>query len=277
MAVTIKRGDECPLAVRVELNGQAVDVSEVETAEFCLGKRLRKLYPGEVEHDAETGEFLLPLTQEETFALPAPAGGGAPSQKLAWCVEVMSAAQLSEELAELKPDYLYLPLTEIPNAAGLLERFAAQGTSIAAVLPRVIQDAELTGLAGLLRRARALGVTQALVGNLGHVALARMAGMEARGDYGLNIANSYAAAAAAGAGLLSVTASFELSLEQIGQLTRAVEVEIIGYGRLPVMLTERCIIKASARRCVCENNMKLSDANGRVMPVLREYVCRDEV
>ena len=30
----------------------------------------------------------------------------------------MSAAQLSEELAELKPDYLYLPLTEIPNAAG---------------------------------------------------------------------------------------------------------------------------------------------------------------
>ena len=61
MAVTIKRGDECPLAVRVELNGQAVDVSEVETAEFCLGKRLRKLYPGEVEHDAETGDFLLPL------------------------------------------------------------------------------------------------------------------------------------------------------------------------------------------------------------------------
>ena len=46
MAVTIKRGDECPLAVRVELNGQAVDISEVETAEFCLGKRLRKLYPG---------------------------------------------------------------------------------------------------------------------------------------------------------------------------------------------------------------------------------------
>ena len=31
MAVTIKRGDECPLAVRVELDGQAVDISEVET------------------------------------------------------------------------------------------------------------------------------------------------------------------------------------------------------------------------------------------------------
>ncbi len=70
MAVTLKRGDECSLAVGVALNGQAVDISDVVTAEFCLGKRLRKLYPGEVEYDAEAGEFRLPLTQEETFALP---------------------------------------------------------------------------------------------------------------------------------------------------------------------------------------------------------------
>ena len=53
--------------------------------------------------------------------------------------------------------------------------------------------------------------------------------------------------------------------------------EIIGYGRLPVMLTERCIIKASARRCVCENGIKLSDEHGRVMPIVREYVCRNAV
>ena len=42
MAVTLKRGDECSLAVGVALNGQAVDISDVVTAEFCLGKRLRK-------------------------------------------------------------------------------------------------------------------------------------------------------------------------------------------------------------------------------------------
>ena len=212
-----------------------------------------------------------------TGALPAPTGGGIPSEKLELCVEALSAAQLSDELVELHPDSLYLPLTEIPEATEMIERFAAAGTSVAAVLPRVIHDSELEAVGRLLQRARAVGVTQALVGNLGHVVLTRMAGMEARGDYGLNIFNSYAVAAAAGAGLLSVTASFELRLEQIRQLAKPIDVEMIAYGRLPAMLTERCIIKASARRCTCENGMKLSDTYGHVMPVVREYVCRNAI
>lgn len=70
MVLKIKRGDECALAVRVLLGGQEVAVDDVDTAEFCLGRRLRKLYPGEAEYSASEGAFLLPLTQEETFALP---------------------------------------------------------------------------------------------------------------------------------------------------------------------------------------------------------------
>ena len=165
--------------------------------------------------------------------LPAIEGANAPSTRLEICVEVKSASQLSEELAGLRPDYLYLPLEQIPQAAPELERFAEKGVTIAAVLPRVIHDRELAQMGEMLGRARAVGVTQALVGNLGHVAIVRMAGMEARGDYGLNIFNSYAVAAAGGAGLLSVTASFELKLEQIKQLSKSIDVEIIGYGRLP--------------------------------------------
>lgn len=67
----IKRGDACALAVHVQLDSQAVDVDSVETAEFCLGGAMRKLYPGEVEYSGQEAAFLLPLTQEETFALPA--------------------------------------------------------------------------------------------------------------------------------------------------------------------------------------------------------------
>ena len=215
--------------------------------------------------------------RRRTGALGAPPSGGVQAEKLDICVEVRSASQLSDELAELKPDYLYLPLTEVPEAVPMLETFRRGGTSIAAVLPRVIHDGELAGIGELLKRALGAGVTQALVGSLGHIALVRMAGMEARGDYGLNIFNSYAAASAADAGLLSLTASFELSLAQISRMAKPVPLEIIGYGRLPAMLTERCIIEASARRCVCENVPKLSDAHGRVMPVTREYVCRNAV
>lgn len=110
----------------------------------------------------------------------------------------------------------------------------------------MIRDAELKETARQLGRVRSAGVTQALVGNLGHVALTRMAGMDARGDYSLNIFNSYSMDVAASAGLLSATASFELTMEQIKQLSKPLETEIIVYGRLPVMLTERCLIKASA-------------------------------
>lgn len=217
------------------------------------------------------------VPQRRKGALPAPGGEPAPSDKLDVCVEVMSASQLSEELAELKPDSLYLPLTEIPECAEMIEHFASLGISVAAVLPRVIHDNELETIGRLLQRARAVGVTQALVGNIGHVALVRMAGMDARGDYGLNIFNSYAVAAAAGAGMLSVTASFELKLEQIRQMAKPIDVELIAYGRLPAMLTERCIIKASARRCACSSDMRLTDAYGHVMPVVREYVCRNAI
>lgn len=45
-------------------------------------------------------------------------------------------------------------------------------------------------MAGLLQRARAAGVTQAVVGSLGHIGIARAAGLDVRGDYALNIFNS---------------------------------------------------------------------------------------
>ena len=109
------------------------------------------------------------------------------------------------------------------------------------------------------------------------MALCRLAGMEARGDFGLNIFNSYALELARDAMLRSATASFELRLEQIAEMTMPLDVELIAYGRLPAMLTERCIIKQSAQRCVCSTPCRLSDERGGVMPVLREGGCRNAV
>ena len=41
------------------------------------------------------------------------------------------------------------------------------------------------------------------------------------------------------------------------------------------MLTERCLIKASAGRCACGTPSRMSDDFGGVYPVLREAVCRN--
>lgn len=71
MAIRIKQGDEYSVPVLIRLNGEPVEIDEVDEAEFAFGSGLRKLYPGDVEYSQADGCFYLPLTQAETFAFPA--------------------------------------------------------------------------------------------------------------------------------------------------------------------------------------------------------------
>lgn len=191
--------------------------------------------------------------------------------------QVYSASQLSAELAGLKPDYLYAPLADIAEDGSVLAPFTEKGCVPVAVLPPVVTDREAAQVYTLLEKAVACGVRQALISDLGHVALCRRAGMAVRGDAGLTVANSYAMGAAADAGLLSVTASYEMTLDGIKELCKPVDTEMIIYGRVPVMLSEHCIIKRSAMRCACASPGHLSDGLGAVYPVLRAYGCRSMV
>ena len=121
------------------------------------------------------------------------------------------------------------------------------------------------------------GVNEALVGNLGHAMLARKAGMKLRGDFGLNVFNSLTLETVAQAGFISATASFELRLAQIKDLAKTVNTEIICYGRLPLMVSDQCVIRHSAGRCACQSPGELSDRMGSVFPVMREYGCRNVI
>lgn len=207
---------------------------------------------------------------------PAPADQGFFGAQ-ALIFQVLAAEQLIPELAELRPDYLYVPLEVILSDVERLAPFTEAGTVPVAVLPKIITDTETPKVADMLERAHAVGVKEALVAGLDHIALCRRAGFEVRGDAGLNLTNSYALGVAADAGLLSATASAELSLEQIKALCKPINVEIIIYGRLPLMVSDHCIIKKSAGRCVCSSPASLSNNKGSVFPVVREFGCRNVV
>jgi putative protease len=191
--------------------------------------------------------------------------------------QVLSADQLIPELAELHPDYLYVPLEVILSDVEQLLPFTEAGTVPVAVLPKIITDTETPKVADMLERARAVGVQEALVSSLDHIALCRRMGFGVRGDAGLNLFNSHALGVVADAGLLSATASAELSLEQIKMLCKPLSVEMIIYGRLPLMVSDHCIIKKSAGRCVCSAPANLSNNKGSVFPVVREFGCRNVV
>ena len=89
----------------------------------------------------------------------------------------------------------------------------ARDVPVAAVLPRVIWDREWNKVRSGLREAKRLGVTEALVGNIGMIEPVRREGMQVRGDFGLNVFNSGSADYYAAMGLSSLTASFELTLQ----------------------------------------------------------------
>jgi putative protease len=193
-------------------------------------------------------------------------------------VSVMKHAQLSREMAALKPRVLYVPAEELPKDKEALAPFLEdKDISVVVRLPRIIFDSERNEVTALLGAARDLGVREALIGNVGHLQFVKALGFEARGDFGLNIYNSQSLKVLKDLGLLSATLSFELRVEQIRDISKTLDTELIVYGRLPLMLTENCIIKTSMGVCACDNFSGLTDRQGAQFPVAQEYKCRNVV
>ncbi len=191
--------------------------------------------------------------------------------------QVLTEEQLSPELAAMKPKYIYVPLMVMADHFDKVSLLTEKGAVPVAVLPRVITDNEIKGVYNALTKVFDLGVNEALVGNLGHAMLARQAGMKLRGDFGLNCFNSLTMEVLQQAGFISATASFELRLAQIKDLSKPIDTEIILYGRLPLMVSDQCIIRHSAGRCNCQTPVQMSDRMGSVFPVVKEFGCRNVI
>ena len=191
--------------------------------------------------------------------------------------QVRSEDQMIPELAELKPAYIYAPATLLAEKPELLDPFREAGSIPVAVLPRIITDNQVQDISGILIKLREQGIEEALIGNMGHIFLARSAGMKIRGDFGLNTFNSYSLDVIKKAGFASVTASFELRIAQIRDMAKPIDTEMIVYGRLPLMVSDQCIIKESAGHCACQSPGQLADRMGSIFPVVKEYGCRNVI
>ncbi|MDE6922804.1 MAG: U32 family peptidase, partial [Oscillospiraceae bacterium] len=170
-----------------------------------------------------------------------------------------------------------LPSEEIAAHPEDVEAAIRRGVPVAAVLPRICFDRELPRLREELAACKEAGVTDAYVGNLGLVPLCKELGLGLRGDFGLQVFNSQGVKEYKRLGFQSLTASFELKLAQIRDLSKAVNLEIIAYGRLPLMVTENCAVKNQSGKCVCSNVNLLTDRKGVRFPVERAWGCRNEI
>ena len=192
-------------------------------------------------------------------------------------VSLRRAEQLTGDLLNLRPGLLYLPLDVAAQHPDAVRRALDRQVPVAVTLPRVCWDTEGAQLEEQLIAARALGVTEALAGTLDAAGRARRLGFDIRGDYGLGVFNSQTVKELKRQGLRSCTASFELKLAQVRDLSKAIDVELIAYGRLPLMLTESCIVKNHSGRHSCDNVNTLIDRKGERFPVLKAPGCRNEI
>ena len=185
-------------------------------------------------------------------------------------VQVASREQLTKQLLKSETAMLYVPVSILRDDPRLCQALLQRG-KLTAVLPRVVHDRELPALADTLRKLMELGLRDVLVGNLGLLIPMRELGLRIRGDFGLNIFNSVSMNVMRSLELASVTASFEMTLPQIRDMSKAVDTELIAYGRLPLMITEHCLIRNRTGECSCgQGAVKLVDKTGADFPVIRD-------
>ena len=187
------------------------------------------------------------------------------------------AEQLSDQLLALSPALIYLPVEELSAHPELLERTRAAGVPVGAALPRICWDREWPQVKEALADLKKRGVDQALCPTWDGVERALQLGLRARGDFGLNTFNSQALKQLRQMGLESATLSFELKLAQIRDLSKAIDTEFIAYGRLPLMITENCIVYNHSGQHTCAGVNQLVDRKGERFPVVKAFGCRNEI
>ena len=195
-----------------------------------------------------------------------------------YTVSVQTTEQLTRQLRIFCPALLYMPLSMAVSRDPAVTA-ALQSLRVAVVLPRVVLPGQWDAILQQLNQAWALGVRDALVGNIGMIDPVRRVGFELHGDFGLNVFNSGSANTYAGMGLSSLTVSFELTLPQIRDLSKPVPTELIAFGRVPMMITENCVIHSRTGSCTCgSGSTNLVDRTGSRFPVMRDGdTCRNVI
>ena len=213
-----------------------------------------------------------PPKRREHFPPPPLPEADCSQEEPLFTVSVITAAQLTGGVLDLRPARVYLPLELLADVPSLPETEA----EYCAILPRVWRDRDEDLLRRWLDKARALGASGLLLGNLGHFPLARDGGWRLYGDYGLNVFNSRSLDYLREKGLESACLSFELRFSQIRDMKKILPAEAIVYGRLPLMITENCLIQNSAG-CRCDRPNFLNDRTGAAFPLLPAFGHRTEV
>ncbi len=153
------------------------------------------------------------------------------------------------------------------------EKFLKYRDKIVIETPAIVKNTET--IKAQLEKLKNLGFSNLAVNNIG---FSEFDGFNLFGGFRLNVFNSRSLWFLKKKGFLSVMLSPELNLAQIKALEKPVETEVMVYGRLPLMITENCVIR-NREKCSCNREVNfLTDRKGMKFPVMRDLgECRSVV
>ncbi len=115
---------------------------------------------------------------------------------------------------------------------------------------------------------------EVLVRNIGQLETAKRCGKEIHIDFTMNVFNKYTADFYKQYPVKSITLSAELTLAQIKDIARTFPCEAIVYGKIPLMITENCMLKTSSG---CTHGGTLTDRMGEKFLVKCLPDCKNEI
>jgi len=135
------------------------------------------------------------------------------------------------------------------------------------VLPRITPDS-------LEKTLKEIPNNEVLVRNIGQLNIAKRCNKKIQLDFTMNVFNKYSCEFYKNMNIDTITVSTELTLKQIKPLSDVVKCEAIIYGKLPMMITENCMIKTSVG---CKHGGYIYDRTNEGFLIKCLPECRNEI
>ncbi len=184
-------------------------------------------------------------------------------------IRVSSLSQIPKNLENV--ENLYIPLNIEEK---LVEKVQKLPVTVGIEVPRGIFGNE-KAVENRLLKMKECGIDLAYCSTIDAVAIAKKLGFRIHTGFSMNVFNSLSAGVLEDLGVKEITLSPELTLKQAAKVHTTVPRGIIGYGRLPLMLTRNCPVKNGKTCEDCRSSSYLTDRMDKKFPVVCNFGCSE--
>ncbi len=242
--ITLSRNAFVPISSINELRRRGISALEEEILKLNKNKRIEE--PKEIEKISRKGEGV-------------------------YTCSVLDINQY-RAVKNYKFEHIYLPLYIVEQN---IEELIKDKDRVVIILPAIMKGSEREGYKERLLRLKSAGFIKAEISTIDALDIAE--GFDIYGSCRMNITNSVALFEAASMGFDKLCLSAEMNLPQIRDIAKCTQCEIIAYGRIPLMITENCILK-NIKKCPCTSCEYITDRTGARFPVIKDGdICRSVV